>query len=104
MHVETTRLAAMSEKCSPEYGVLLMVAIGYVFLLKTSLRGVSRKLGDWYQKTNKTEDINKLTLLVFKIITILHSTLLATFTKLLETDSKGLSIAEPLSRVLGLPA
>jgi hypothetical protein len=36
------------------------------------LRGV-------YQKTNKTEDTNKLTLLAFKIITILHHTLLATF-------------------------
>jgi hypothetical protein len=31
-------------------------------------------LGEWYQKTNKTEDTNKLTLLVFKIIAILHNT------------------------------
>ena len=46
--------------------------------------------GEWYQKTNKTEDTNKLTLLAFKIIAILHSTLLATFIKLLETVSKGL--------------
>jgi hypothetical protein len=30
-------------------------------------------LGDWYQKTNKTEDTNKLTLLAFKIIAILHN-------------------------------
>jgi hypothetical protein len=37
-----------------------------------------------------TEDTNKLTLLAFKIIAILHNTLLATFTKLLETVSKGL--------------
>jgi hypothetical protein len=27
--------------------------------------------GEWYQKTNKTEDTNKLTLLAFKIITFL---------------------------------
>jgi hypothetical protein len=46
--------------------------------------------GEWYQKTNKTEDTNKLTLLAFKIITILHNTRLATFIKLLETVSKGL--------------
>jgi hypothetical protein len=25
-------------------------------------------LGEWYQKTNKTEDTNKLTLLAFKIV------------------------------------
>jgi hypothetical protein len=30
--------------------------------------------GEWYQKTNKTEDTNKLTLLTFKIIAILHNT------------------------------
>jgi hypothetical protein len=28
-------------------------------------RGVSKTLGEWYQKTNKTQDINKLTLLGF---------------------------------------
>jgi hypothetical protein len=56
----------------------------------TNIRGVSKKFGEWYQKTNKTEDINKLTLLAFKIITILHNTLLATFIKLLKTVSKGL--------------
>jgi hypothetical protein len=39
--------------------------------------------GEWYQKTNKTEDTNKLTLLAFKILAILHNTLLATFIKLL---------------------
>jgi len=48
---------------------------------------VSRKFGEWYQNTNKTEDTNKLTLLAFKIIAY---TLLATFIKLLETVSKGL--------------
>jgi hypothetical protein len=50
---------------------------------------VSKKSGEWYQKTNKTEDTNKLTLLAFKIIVIIHNTLLATFIKLLETVSKG---------------
>jgi hypothetical protein len=39
---------------------------------------------------NKAEDTNKLTLLPFKIIAILHNTLLTTFIKLLETASKGL--------------
>jgi hypothetical protein len=33
--------------------------------------GVSKTFGEWDQKTNKTEDTNKLTLLAFKIITIL---------------------------------
>jgi hypothetical protein len=57
---------------------------------KVVIRGVCKKFGEWYQKTNKTEDTNKLTLLAFKIIAILHNTLLATFIKLLETVSKGL--------------
>jgi hypothetical protein len=48
------------------------------------------KFGEWYQKTSKTEDTNKLTLLAFQIIAILHNTLLATFIKRLETVSKGL--------------
>jgi hypothetical protein len=52
--------------------------------------GVSKSFGEWYQKTHKTEDTNKLTLLGFKIIAILHNTRLATFIKLLETVSKGL--------------
>jgi hypothetical protein len=51
--------------------------------------GVSKTFGEWYQKTNKTADTNKLTLLVFKIIAILHNTLLTTFIKLMETVSKG---------------
>ena len=51
---------------------------------------MSKKFGEWYLKTNKTEDTNKLTLFAFKIIAILHNTLLATFIKLLETVSKGL--------------
>jgi hypothetical protein len=54
------------------------------------VRGVSKTFGEWYQKINKTEDTNKLTFLAFKIIAILHITLLATFIKLLETFSKGL--------------
>jgi hypothetical protein len=52
--------------------------------------GVSKMYGEWYQKTNKTEDTNKLNLLAFKIIIILHNTRLATFIKLLETVIKGL--------------
>jgi hypothetical protein len=40
---------------------------------------VSKKFGEWYQTRNKTEDKNKLTLLAFKIIAILHNTLLATW-------------------------
>ena len=59
-------------------------------MCKLIIRGVSKKFGEWYQKTNKTEDTNKLTLLAFKIIAILHNTLFATFIKLLETVSKGL--------------
>jgi hypothetical protein len=54
------------------------------------IRSVSKTFGEWYQKTNKTEDTNKLTLLAFKIIAILYNTWLATFIKLLETVSKGL--------------
>jgi hypothetical protein len=52
--------------------------------------GVFKKFSEWHQKTNKTEDTNKLTLLAFKIIAILHNTPLATFIKLLESVSKGL--------------
>jgi outer membrane PBP1 activator LpoA protein len=51
---------------------------------------VSKKFGEWHQKTNKTEDTNKLTLLAFKILAILHNKRLATFITLLETLSKGL--------------
>jgi hypothetical protein len=47
--------------------------------------GVSKKFGEWHQKTNTTEDTNKLTLLAFKIIAILHNTRLAKFIILLET-------------------
>jgi hypothetical protein len=57
------------------------------------ISGVSKTFGDWYQKTNKTEHKNKLTLLTSKIIAILHNTRLATFIKLLETVSKGRTAA-----------
>jgi hypothetical protein len=69
---------------------------GRVFVILTlsqlmlHICSVSEMFGKWYQKTNKTEDTNKLTLLGFKIIAILHNTRLATFIKLLETASKGL--------------
>jgi hypothetical protein len=46
---------------------------------------VFKTFGEWYQKTNKAEDTNKLTLLAAKIIAILHNTRLVTFIKLLET-------------------
>jgi hypothetical protein len=52
--------------------------------------GVSKKFDEWYQKTNKTGETNKLILLAFKIIAIVHNTGLATFIKLQETVSKGL--------------
>jgi hypothetical protein len=52
--------------------------------------GVSKTFGEWYQKANKTGDTDQLTSLAFKIIAILHNTLLATFIKLLVTVSKGL--------------
>jgi hypothetical protein len=66
---------------------------------------VSKKFGEWYQKTNKTEDTNKLTLLAFKIIAILHNTRLEKFIKLLETVSKGLfrNRSQNSCHVLGLP-
>jgi hypothetical protein len=34
---------------------------------------VSKAFGEWYQKTHKTEDTNKLTLLAFKLIVIIHN-------------------------------
>jgi hypothetical protein len=43
---------------------------------------VSKTFGEWYLKTNKTEDTNKLTLLAFKIIAI------ATFIKLWKLSAK----------------
>jgi hypothetical protein len=66
------------------------MAVLTLSLLMLHIYGVSKTFGEWYQKTNKTENTNKLALLVFKIIAILHNTRLATFIKLLETVSKGL--------------
>jgi hypothetical protein len=76
-----------------------------ILILRREVRGVSKKFGEWYQKTNKTEDTVKLTLLALKIIVILHNTLLATFIKLLKTVSKGLFRNRSQNRchVLGLP-
>jgi hypothetical protein len=40
-------------------GKVLQVYI--IPIINVSLRGMSKKFGEWYQKTNKTEDTNKLT-------------------------------------------
>jgi hypothetical protein len=37
-------------------------------LLMSHICGVSKKLGEWYQKTNKTEYTNKLTLFVSSVL------------------------------------
>ena len=60
-----------------------LYSVADVFLLPSRryIQGVSKKLGEWYQKTTKKQDSNKLNLLAFKIIAILHNTLLATFQK-----------------------
>jgi hypothetical protein len=34
----------------------------YIVFITTDIRGESKKFGEWYQKTNKAEDTNKLTL------------------------------------------
>jgi hypothetical protein len=49
---------------------------------------VSKIFGECFQKTNKTEDTNKLTLLAYKIIAILHNTLLATFINFWKLSAK----------------
>jgi hypothetical protein len=49
---------------------------------------VPRNFGEWYQKTNKTEDTNKLTLSAFKIIIILHNPLLAMFISFWKLSAK----------------
>jgi len=51
------------------YLSLLNLGLSCVFCIQ----GVSKKFGEWYQKTNKTEDTNKLNLLAFKIIAILQN-------------------------------
>jgi hypothetical protein len=68
-----------------------------IIYIPSELHGVLKKFSEWYQKTNKIEDTNKLTLLAFKIIAILHNILLATFIKLLETVSKGLCAPRTMS-------
>jgi hypothetical protein len=50
--------------------------------------GVSKTFGEWYQKTNKIEDTNKLTLLAFKIVAIPHNTRLATFINFWKLSAK----------------
>jgi hypothetical protein len=67
---------------------------------------VSKKFGEWYRKTNKTEDTNKLTLLAFKIIAILQNNTVGNIHKApgnCQQRPLWESIAEPLSHVLGLP-
>jgi hypothetical protein len=44
--------------------------------------------GEWYQKTNKTEDTNKLTLLAFKIIAILLAVIQQRVTAVLRSIPK----------------
>jgi hypothetical protein len=44
--------------------------------------------GEWYQKTNKTEDTNKLTLLAFKIIVILAAAIQERVTAVLRSIPK----------------
>jgi hypothetical protein len=47
--------------------------------LVEGIHGVSKKFGEWYQE--KKEDTNKLSILAFQMIPILHKTQLATFIK-----------------------
>ena len=54
------------------------------------VHGVSKKLSESYQKTNKTKDTNKFSLLPFKIVAIRYNTRLTMFVQLPETISKGL--------------
>jgi hypothetical protein len=67
----------LSTKYNPDWNAVKERLI--LSLLMLHICGVSKTFGEWYQKTNKTEDTNKLTSLTFKIITILHNTRLATF-------------------------
>jgi hypothetical protein len=88
-------------------GYTNLLAVSFSMLVVTAasrLRGVSKSSVNGTRKQTKQKIQKKLTLLPFKIIAILHNTLLATFIKLVVTVSKGLdSIVEPLSHVLGLP-
>jgi hypothetical protein len=60
----------------------------------SAIRGVSETFDEWYQETNKTEDTNKLTLLAFKIVAILHNTLLAAYIKQNEVRRRQLAPAD----------
>jgi hypothetical protein len=82
-HAKTSESLTFIRTRERKYTVNVRCSVQY-----SLIRGVSKKFGDWYQKTNKTEDTNKLTLLAFKIIAILYNTLLETFIKLLEAISK----------------
>jgi hypothetical protein len=44
----------------------MYMALKFMALEGAPSCGVSKMFGEWYQKTNKTEDTNKLTLLAFK--------------------------------------
>jgi hypothetical protein len=55
-------------------------------LLMSQICVVSKTFGEWYQKTNKTEDTNKLTLLTFKIIAILHKQCVVSFRRTAKSD------------------
>jgi hypothetical protein len=69
--------------------IYICVCVCVYFNKCSYICSVSKRFGEWYHKTNKTEDSNKLTLLAFKIIAILQNLMLATFIKLLETVSGG---------------
>ena len=56
--------------------------------LQAYIHGVSKKFGESYQKTNKTKDTNKFSLLPFKTVAIRYNTRLTTFVQFPETISK----------------
>jgi hypothetical protein len=89
VHVVATAVVSVSATNNRSSAVFLRSDCLTLSQLMLHICGVSKTFGEWYQKTNKVEDKNKLTLLAFKIIAILHNTRLATFIKLLETVSKG---------------
>jgi hypothetical protein len=62
-------------------GCQVTVSMNRVEYNTGNVQGVSKKFGEWYQEKKKQEDTNKLTILAFKIILILHKTQLATFIK-----------------------
>jgi hypothetical protein len=60
------------------------------------LHGVSKKFSEWYQKTNETEDTNKLTLLAFKIIAIQHNSVLWRIAIILKANKDNLFVSSVL--------